>query len=792
MRHLRFRATIASLVVVALSTAGLVIAPAAVAQEGKSVTLQALCTRGAQDGTLVGCTSEFTVTLGGGGEGFRVSFSEDEVGGTGDQWHAAGWNAATTATLLLGEPLSGQKAEFEITGEIDGPSAGALMTVGVLALLRGDKVDKKVTMTGTINPDGTVGPVGGIPLKVDGAVEAEKTTMLIPDGQRNSIDPNTGELVDVVDVGQDAGVTVQEVADVYEAYEAFTGEQLPRLTGNDTDLSPEAYNKLEALTRSWTAEFNASDAEFGAIDPTIQSIPLVTNFAVAASDAGIRSDQLSQEGVQAGAYIKGVEAAALANATVKAGQALQIYFTQGIDPFISQIEASASIEEKASAFFDGLENFKPKTLSEAAGLIGAYGDAIDALALADQASAQFDIANQGTTEDEVLTAAILGAMFLEISGTSIDAAKELQDFSSDLEGPPVKATKDLDSVADFFRKAAQANMDAFDSLIVSRLATENGVSEDIVREALSQSDFEYTLALRGSQTIGDTIDEFINNETAAAYANLGGATALYAALGHAAGEVLLAQRAGRRHRRRGRRPARVGPRRTRSTPLRPRPPARSRRCVRRRPTRRWLRARSRSRASRVKATPPRSSTRSRTCSARTSSHACSRTSVRSRRRASSSESRDTSCDGRPSGAARFASAGDGSAEVGPAARRRIVPERLRGLGLAEQVALRELATERAELGELLRRLDSLGDRAQAERVGEAHDRGADRGVLGLAPEPVDERPVDLQRLDREPLQVRHRRVAGAEVVDAEVHAERGATRRAWRPWTRRHASGCSP
>ena len=51
------------------------------------------------------------------------------------------------------------------------------------------------------------------------------------------------------------------------------------------------------------------------------------------------------------------------------------------------------------------------------------------------------------------------------------------------------------------------------------------------------------------------------------------------------------------------------------------------------------------------------------------------------------------------------------------------------------------------------------------------DRVDDRGAVLLLAHPRDERPVDLQRLDREPLEVRQRRVAGAEVVDREVEAE---------------------
>ena len=71
------------------------------------------------------------------------------------------------------------------------------------------------------------------------------------------------------------------------------------------------------------------------------------------------------------------------------------------------------------------------------------------------------------------------------------------------------------------------------------------------------------------------------------------------------------------------------------------------------------------------------------------------------------------------------------------------------------------------------RLDAFGDRLQAERVGEAHDGGDDGAVVRVAAsvEAVDEGAVDLQQVDREAPQVAERRVAGAEVVDRELHAE---------------------
>ena len=177
------------------------------------MTIRPLFTRGVEGG--VGTE---VVRLGPSPDGsLRVDFSEDEVSGLGDQSRAASWSAVTVATLLSGAPLEG-RYEFEISGPIDGPSAGALKTVAVLSLLRGEALDADVTMTGTVNPDGTVGPVGGIPEKVLGAAEEGIETVLIPVGQRNSISKATGELVDVVDLGRREGVEVVEVTDVYQAY----------------------------------------------------------------------------------------------------------------------------------------------------------------------------------------------------------------------------------------------------------------------------------------------------------------------------------------------------------------------------------------------------------------------------------------------------------------------------------------------------------------------------------------------------------------------------------------------
>src|SRR5690348_11987483 len=68
------------------------------------------------------------------------------------------------------------------------------------------------------------------------------------------------------------------------------------------------------------------------------------------------------------------------------------------------------------------------------------------------------------------------------------------------------------------------------------------------------------------------------------------------------------------------------------------------------------------------------------------------------------------------------------------------------------------------------RLDAFGGDGEIERASERHDTSCNRGVLDVHVQSRNERAVDLQRVNRESLQIRKRRVAGAKVVDGQQYA----------------------
>ncbi len=89
--------------------------------------------------------------------------------------------------------LAGSDIIFSIQGpedisEIDGPSAGALMAALLLSVLEDFPLNESVTVTGTIDENGSIGPVGGIIEKAEAAHRSGKTLLLLSDENNRVID----------------------------------------------------------------------------------------------------------------------------------------------------------------------------------------------------------------------------------------------------------------------------------------------------------------------------------------------------------------------------------------------------------------------------------------------------------------------------------------------------------------------------------------------------------------------------------------------------------------------------
>ncbi|MTB02016.1 MAG: hypothetical protein F2535_04830 [Actinobacteria bacterium] len=237
------------------------------AKSSKGYTIKApvLWAGAGADGKINSGVEDATVTAGDLEDpGFTVDLASVKAKDAGPQWLAASASAAAVATLLSSKDPSRLDLSYTITGQIDGPSGGAMLTVASLAAIRGLKLAEKTTMTGTISPDGSVGRVGEIPAKLRGAAKAGYKTVLLP--MTNLTASGESSTSDMVEFGRTLGLDVQGVEDVATAFTAFTGETIyppatpaPAPTPATTALvTKQATRLLDRIRTESTASTSAS------------------------------------------------------------------------------------------------------------------------------------------------------------------------------------------------------------------------------------------------------------------------------------------------------------------------------------------------------------------------------------------------------------------------------------------------------------------------------------------------------------------------------------------------------
>lgn len=486
------------------------------------------------DGKASGGTSIFKITVAPKSDtGIRVSFSEGEVNGQGSQMMAAGWTAAVMSCLTLGLDPSKLSFTYDIGGRVDGPSAGALLTIGTLAAILGDTIPKDFAMTGTINPDLSVGPVGGIPHKIDGAAKAGIKTILVPIGQRTDIDLNTKQPVDLIRRGDDLGVTVKMVSSIFEAYKIATGKDLPQpQSAPRPDWPSDVFDNLKAQAKDWQAYYQQHHDRFATYSDAIQKN--YADWMKGGEDQAAAGKKALDEGQWAVALERYVGAAEVAFRGDQLGNFVQTLADRGLDASLNAVKAS-SAASTMSALLETLRDTKVSTASDAVGLIDAYSNFIIGIVHTEEAASTLDSLSKNASKmkeadiEDALANAVDYFARAEIAGRIVKTNLAIWMGHGSWKAPSVQA---LAGIADILRHAGEANMAAFDSLIVQDIAQQYNLRDEVVKSRLQSLDEDYLIASFSmdamNNQVGDASSKSQTTELQTAYLTLGAAMNTYA------------------------------------------------------------------------------------------------------------------------------------------------------------------------------------------------------------------------------------------------------------------------
>ena len=185
------------------------------------------------------------------GEGAVVLLTVEAVKGTGKTlvdidsllFLADTQHSIRMARLIAGNVSGKNLSEFDLiysvkadASIIGGPSAGSALAIVTVFALNGEDPREDVAITGTINHDGTIGPVESILEKAEASKKANATIFLVPllqgkdvvyDTQKYCHKFGTSEVCTMesvpreVDIAKETGVIVREVKNIKEALEYF-------------------------------------------------------------------------------------------------------------------------------------------------------------------------------------------------------------------------------------------------------------------------------------------------------------------------------------------------------------------------------------------------------------------------------------------------------------------------------------------------------------------------------------------------------------------------------------------
>ena len=430
----------------------------------------------------------------------------------GSQWTTATWLAAINASQALGMPLTAHEFVVKASGHIDGPSAGMMMTATMMAIMNRAKIREDSTMTGTVNPDGSAGPVDGIPQKMQGAKAKKRTRFGYPLGSRDSTDLRTQQRVDLKELAGSMEMEVHEIRDLWQAYEFLTDQKLPRpepVNESDMELDRDMRTLVNAKVMGWKSRLSG---DMTLLKQEVQQLGKLGLQMVSPLLQGVDKWWASAQRYEASsqvvaAYVDYMRTAAslrMARNTFKFIKAvLAADFNQmntmvkvtgtvrgRIDALATELKV-AGRKKTVGGAINAVNAFQTYVLAEAYFGVGRnhYQTALKKLALLQQGNNQVPGGLQGALAD-----LLKPVNFFAAAEVLVEFARESMTFGTEEGQQKIKDAKVLGDHARTYASAAAAGLSYFDALVTEQMANQRGMSTAAAQAVMSNVEFGYLLA----------------------------------------------------------------------------------------------------------------------------------------------------------------------------------------------------------------------------------------------------------------------------------------------------------
>ncbi len=180
-----------------------------------------------------------TATETGGNQEMKVDFNQE----VGDSMHSALNEVVKYLRVRHGRLPSGYEVEISFEEQYipkDGPSAAVACSLLLESLISGMEIDENFAVTGDLNADGTVQPVGGVDGKIRGATKRDCNVIAIPS-------QNVSVVSDLLLMSGPAAITNIQVFSIETFEQAAALAQAPEKRSEDLQKAIDSFTEIQEV-----------------------------------------------------------------------------------------------------------------------------------------------------------------------------------------------------------------------------------------------------------------------------------------------------------------------------------------------------------------------------------------------------------------------------------------------------------------------------------------------------------------------------------------------------------------
>ena len=443
--------------------------------------------------------------------------SSVQVASAGSQAAAGTWTSAFVAATTLGKDLTDVTFSATSGGPVDGVSASGLVAAGFLAALTGAPIDPTATLAGAVNPDGTIGPVDGLPEKLAAALAAGKKRIGYPIAMRMATSVKTGEAVDLVALAKQHGAEAIDSADVHAAYTLLTGKTLPApvpVAATEMELDAPTKVAISAKYTAWQQKVASEWAAILQLESAGRLAPVLVYLRDTSKDYAEAAEALHGKGLVAAAYARMLAAWAYASSANQIYDVLSKVRANKLDDAVATLTELGKLDAATTAVFQKLGALKPPTIGGHLQMMAAFRSALRGWAFEVFASrsvaetsayvkslAGTPVAQLGSSQTtEALIARVApSVLYVKKTVAETTLATEQLEFAAPADFDYTCSIPNVRRMATSFSSAGAAGLDHVDTLLVRPFATSAKISEDEARQRIAIGEPDYLVAMMATK-----------------------------------------------------------------------------------------------------------------------------------------------------------------------------------------------------------------------------------------------------------------------------------------------------